>query len=76
MPVPQQPRRASVIAQKKTRATRFIQATKAAGRVPWRMGSYVVLSLERIGDSVENVPNRVAGAAGTEEQKGQARVVP
>jgi vacuolar protein sorting-associated protein 13A/C len=40
------------------------------------MGSYVVLSLERIGDSVENVPNRVAGAAGTEEQKGQAKVVP
>mmetsp|Transcript_33193 Transcript_33193/g.43709 ORF Transcript_33193/g.43709 Transcript_33193/m.43709 type:complete len:179 (+) Transcript_33193:412-948(+) len=60
--------------QKKNRATRFIQATKAAGRVPWRMGNYVVLSLERIGEGVESVPSRVTGSQ-AEEQKGRS-VVP
>ena len=40
------------------------------------MGSYVVLSLERIGDSVDSVPERVTGSQ-EEETKGQAgKVVP
>ena len=59
----------SVIAQKKTRAARFVQATKSAGRQSWRMGNYVVLSLERIGSGEEAkgkkvVPqNAVSGVA-------------
>ena len=47
--------RASVIAQKKTKANGFMKVTKAAGKGTWRMGSYVVLSLERIGEGVDRV---------------------
>jgi len=39
------------------------------------MGSYVVLSLERIGDSVDSIPGRVTKSA-AEEQKGAPSVVP
>ena len=38
--------------------------TKAAGKGTWRMGNYVVLSLERIGEGVDRV-----GSSG-EESKG------
>ena len=41
--------------------------------MPWRLGSVVVLSLERIGDSVDNIPNKVAHTG--EEQKART-VVP
>lgn len=60
--------RASVIAQKKTKAAGFVRVTKAAGRGTWRMGQYVVLSLERVGEGVDSIPNRVGNAG--EEQKG------
>lgn len=61
--------RASVIAQKKSKAAGFIKVTKSAGKGTWRMGHYVVLSLERIGEGVDSIPNRV-GSSG-EEQKGR-----
>jgi len=73
LPAVERQKSANLIAQKKTRAARLVQATKAAGRVPWRMGNYVVLSLERIGDSVDSIPNRVAHSG--EEHKGK-QVVP
>ncbi len=47
--------------------------TKAAGRSSWRMGSYVVLSLERIGEGVDNIPDKIGVAA--QGMKGKA-VVP
>ena len=62
-------RRASVIAQKKTKAARFVRATKTAGNTTWRMGNYVVLSLERIGEGVDNIPRRVSSSG--EEAKGR-----
>ena len=41
------------------------------------MGSYVVLSLERIGDSVDSIPGRATGSdAQEEEYKGAKPVVP
>ena len=43
--------------------------TKAAGKGTWRMGNYVVLSLERIGEGVEGIPNRVGNSE--EESKGR-----
>ena len=66
MPAAQAPRRPSVMAQKKTKAGMFVRASKAAGKHTWRMGSYVVLSLERIGEGVDSIPRRVDG----EESKG------
>jgi hypothetical protein len=62
-------RRASVIAQKKAKAGRFVRATKLAGNTTWRMGSYVVLSLERIGEGVDKIPRRVSSSG--EEAKGK-----
>ena len=59
MPAIQKKHRASIIAQKKTKAARFIQVTKTAKKHTWRMGSYVILSLERIGEGVDNIPRRV-----------------
>lgn len=70
---------ADVIAQKKTKAARFVQATKAAGRSSFRMGKYVVVSLERVGDAIPGeqqkrvVPsNAVSGVAlGTKSMLGK-----
>lgn len=53
-------RQSSMIAKKKSAAQRFIQVTKSAGKQTWRMGSFLVLSLERIGDGVDNLPNRLS----------------
>ena len=69
MPPLQQKRRASVLNQRKTKAARFVQATKVAGRQSWRMGKYVVVSLERIGEPENttaqkpNPSNAVTGVA-------------
>ena len=57
-------RRPSVIAQKKTKAVRFVQISKAAGNTTWKMGRFVVLSLERIGEGVDSI-----GGAKTEGGK-------
>ena len=59
LPQIQIPSKPSEIAQKKTRAARFLQITKTAGRGSWRMGNYVVLSLERIGEGVDNIPDKI-----------------
>jgi len=47
--------------------------TKTAGKGTWRMGNYVVLSLERIGEGVDSIPDRVASSG--EESKGRT-VIP
>ena len=61
-----------MIAQKKTKANRFVQVTKAAGNHTWRMGRFVVLSLERIGEGVDSIPNKI----GSNEESKSATVVP
>lgn len=55
MPAMLKKQQASVMVQKKKNATRFIKATKVAGYQTFRMGKFVVVSLERIGEGVENI---------------------